>query len=225
MVSAPLTWTTVWVLCSEPLFTILFSLHTDSRTACHRRLLMYVDGFVVGNSYSKCSDQEGPGNDLFHLPTDHVLIMDKTTCVECFFYSEKNKSSQLPLSFLNAKVLSHERTANYLGAYFFSCMTWFIHTLNVFTQCFNLSLFAYSFLWSSTGLSYGEVFHPMPSLQCYIASPLVPKSLRLTSNSRSQLQHVNACKHIPWSTTNDPILFSIASSSTLSCKCFDFLEH
>ncbi len=77
----------------------LFSLHTDSLSPCHSRLLKYVDDFVLCNSYSKCSDQEGLDDDLHRLgviwSADHGLLINKSKCVECFFYP-KNTFSPTP---------------------------------------------------------------------------------------------------------------------------------
>ncbi len=72
----------------------LFSLHTDSLTSHHSRLLKYADDFVLCNSYNKCTDQEGLDEDLHRLVTwsaDHGLLINKTKCAECLFYP-KNTS-------------------------------------------------------------------------------------------------------------------------------------
>ncbi len=123
----------------------LFSLHADSLTSWHSSLLKNADDIVFGNSYSKCSDQDGLGDDLSRLATwssDHGLNISKTKCVECLVYS-KNTSSQLLFSFLNREVISHEQSVKYLGVHFFSNMTLSTHIDTVFTKCLKLSfLFA-----------------------------------------------------------------------------------
>ncbi len=61
----------------------LFSLHTDSLTSRHSRVLKYADDFVLCNSYNKCSDQEGLDEDLHRFVTwsaDHGLLINKTKC-------------------------------------------------------------------------------------------------------------------------------------------------
>ncbi len=45
------------------------SLPTDPLVTCHSRLLKYPDDFVLDNSYSKCSDQDGLDDDLPRLVT------------------------------------------------------------------------------------------------------------------------------------------------------------
>ncbi len=68
------------VLQGAVLSPFLFSLHTYYLSSCHSILLKYVDNFVPGNSYSKCSGQEGLDDDLSHLVTwgaDHGLIIKK----------------------------------------------------------------------------------------------------------------------------------------------------
>ncbi len=57
------------VLQGAVLSPFIFSLHTDSLSSCHGRLPKYADYFVLCNSYSKCSDQEGLDDDLYRLVT------------------------------------------------------------------------------------------------------------------------------------------------------------
>ncbi len=75
-----------------------------------------------------------------------VLIINKTKCVECLFYS-KNTSFQSPFSFLNGEALSREHTIKYLGVYFSSNMAWSSHVETFFT-------FAGSFIENRFSLSY-----------------------------------------------------------------------
>ncbi len=96
-----------------------FSLYTDSLSPRHSRLLKYADDFVLCNSYSKCSDQEGLDDDLHRLVTwsaDYGLLINKTKCAECLFYP-KNTSPQFPLSLINSEALSREQTVKYLGVH------------------------------------------------------------------------------------------------------------
>ncbi len=118
-----------------------FSRQTDSLSSCNSRLLKYADDFMLCNSYSKCSDQEGLDDDLSRLATwstDHVPIINTTKCVECLFYST-NTPAQLPFSFLNGKALSRDLTVKYLGVHFTWNMTWSTHIDTVFTKCLKLS--------------------------------------------------------------------------------------
>ncbi len=67
----------------------LFSVHTDSLTSRHGRLVKYADDFALCNSYNKYSNQEGLDEDLHRLVTwsaDHGLLINKTKCAECLFY-------------------------------------------------------------------------------------------------------------------------------------------
>ncbi len=121
-----------------------FSFHTDSLSYCHTSLLKYADDHVLCISNSKCSDQEGMDDDLSRLATwkaDHGLIINKSKCAECLFYS-----SQLTFSFLNGEALSREQTVSKnivsknIGVHFF--ITWFTHTDYVFTDY--LSFFAFA---------------------------------------------------------------------------------
>ncbi len=121
----------------------LFSLHADSLSSRHSRMLKYAHDFVLCNSYSKCSDQEGFDDDLHRLVTwsaDQGLFIDKTTCAECLFYP-KNTSPQLLLSLINGEALSREQTVKYLGVHFNSNLTWSTHIDSVFTKCLKISFF------------------------------------------------------------------------------------
>ncbi len=66
-------------------FLFQFSLQADSLPSCHSKLLKYADDFVLCNSYSKRSDQEGLNDDW--MSADRVFIESKTKCFECPFLS------------------------------------------------------------------------------------------------------------------------------------------
>ncbi len=94
----------------------LFSLQTESLTSCHSKLLKYTDDYVIGNSYSKCSDQEGLDDNLSRLTAssvDHGLAINKDKYDECLFYF-KNTSSDLLFLFLNGEALCREHTVKYI---------------------------------------------------------------------------------------------------------------
>ncbi len=106
------------------LSTFLFSLHTDSLSSCHSRLLKYADDFMLCNSYIKCSDQEGLDDDLHRLVTwssDHGLLISKTKCAS---FIPKNTSPQLPLSLVNGEALSRQQTVKNLGVHFNLNLIW-----------------------------------------------------------------------------------------------------
>ncbi len=115
------------VLQGAVLSPFLLSVQTDSLTSCHSTLLT----------------KKGLDDHLSRLATwsaDHGLIITRTKCVECFFYS-KNTSSQLPFSFPDGESLPREQTVNYLGAHSTSNMTWSTHIDIGFTKCLKLSFF------------------------------------------------------------------------------------
>ncbi len=89
---------------------------------------------MIGNSYSKCSDQEEPDDDLSRLATwsaDHGLVVSKTKCFEFPLHSKKN-SCQLRLAFLNGEALSRKHAVKCPGVYFSSNTTWSTHINIVF---------------------------------------------------------------------------------------------
>ncbi len=149
------------ILPGAHLSPFLFSLHADSLTSCHSRLLKYADEVVLSNSYSKCSDQDGLGDDLCRLATwssDHGLNISMIKYVECLAYS-KNTSPQLLFSFLYSEALSREHTVKYVGVHFSSNMTLSTHIDTAFTKCLKPSFFIHRlrsmnvhkpFLWCST---------------------------------------------------------------------------
>ncbi len=127
----------------DVLSPFLFSLHTDSLTPRHSRLLKYADDFVLCNSYSKFSVQVELDEDLHRLITwsaDHGLLINKTKCAECLFYY-KNTSPQLPLSLINDEALSREQTVKYLCVHFNSNLTWSTNIDSVLTKCLKISFF------------------------------------------------------------------------------------
>ncbi len=76
------------------------------------------------------------------LSLSYGLIINKTKCVECLFYS-KNTYSQLSFFFLNGEALFREQTVKYLGVHFSPNITWSTHIYTVFVKCLKLS-FLYS---------------------------------------------------------------------------------
>ncbi len=81
----------------------LFSLHTDSLLSRHSRLLKYADDFVLCNSYSKCSDQEGLDDGLHRLVTwsaDYGLLINRLNVWNASF---------IPKTFPPTPALPHHR--------------------------------------------------------------------------------------------------------------------
>ncbi len=145
----------------------LFSLHTDPLSTCHSRLLKYADCFVFINFYTKCSDQEDLDDDLYRRATwsaDHWLLINKTKCAKCLFYST-NIFSHHQLFFINGEAVSREQTVKYLGEYITSIMTWCTHMNTVFTNCLRLSFFNRRLrTMNAQWCFHGELFQSVLSL-------------------------------------------------------------
>ncbi len=90
------------------------------------------------------------------------LIINKTKCVECFFYSIKHFLSN---PFLNGEALSREQTVKYLRVHFTPNMIWSTHIYTIFTKCLKLSFLSKgSAPWTFTSPFYCELFQPVLSL-------------------------------------------------------------
>ncbi len=59
----------VGIVQEAVLLRFLFSLHIDSLSSCHSRVLKYADDFVIVKSYSKGFDQDWLNVDLSRLAT------------------------------------------------------------------------------------------------------------------------------------------------------------
>ncbi len=119
----------------------LFSLHSDSLSPCHSRLLKFGDDFVLCNSYSKCSDQEGLDDDLHRLATwsaDHGFIINKTKCMECLF-NLKNTSSNSRSPSSTVKLYLDSKRWSILVYVLPRTWLWYTRIDTVFTKCLRLS--------------------------------------------------------------------------------------
>ncbi len=115
----------------------------------HSRLLRYADDFVPGNSYRKCSDQDGLDDELSRRSTwsaYHGLIINKNKCAECIFNSKKTIA-------LNSRSPSYLVSKLFSILVYISPLTWpgpLISMLSSQYVFYFLFLFAGSVLWTST---------------------------------------------------------------------------
>ncbi len=98
--------------------------------------------FLIGNSCSRCSEQEDLDDDFSHLVTwivKHGLVISKNKSVQCHFYSKSLPSSLR----IYGVALSREQTAQYIGVHFSSNMNWSAYINTVFTKCLKKSISVY----------------------------------------------------------------------------------
>ncbi len=226
----------------------LFSLHTNSFSSRHSRLLKYADDFVLCNSFCKYSDQGELDDDLHRLVTlgaDHGLLINKTKCAECLIYpkntSPNSRSPSLTvkhyLESIWSSILVYISTRTWPGP-----LTLILSLLTVLQYVFFPEG---SVQWTSTNcfrLCYPYYFilftnHFPGLLNKDFAS--IKKCIRLLSASSGEAythlckvrisQHFNSCTRLSASIINDPLhslhpCFSNALSTSYTRFSFKLLR-